>query len=193
LFEPFFTTKGVGNGTGLGLASCYGIIQQSGGHINVYSEVGHGTVFKVYLPRVLEGVAIPSRDRPGSTTPHGNERVLIVENEEPVRELAAMVLRDLGYTVVEAGDGAEAFRLTNTSNAGSFDLLFTDVGMPRMGGKELANWFRRAHPTTRVLFTSGYPDKSVVHNGELVAGIAFLHKPYTPQLLARKIRAVLDN
>lgn len=193
LFEPFFTTKGLGNGTGLGLATCYGIVKQSGGHIHVYSELGHGTTFKVYLPRVLDGVTVPARDTTGVTPPRGTERVLLVEDEQPVRELSALVLRELGYTVVEASDGDEALRLTKTSQTGGFDLLFTDVVMPRMGGKELAYWFRVAHPTTRVLFTSGYPDKSVVHNGELLAGIAFLHKPYTPQLLANKIRAVLDN
>ncbi|MEI6085651.1 MAG: PAS domain S-box protein, partial [Verrucomicrobiota bacterium] len=193
LFEPFFTTKGLGNGTGLGLATCYGIVKQSGGHINVYSELGHGTVFKVYLPRVLEHSAVPVTEVPPTAPPGGRERVLLVEDEAPVRELSALVLRELGYTVVEASDGDEALRLTKDNPAGGFDLLFTDVVMPRMGGKELAYWFRVAHPATRVLFTSGYPDKSVVHNGELLAGIAFLHKPYTPQLLAHKIRAVLDN
>jgi len=192
LFEPFFTTKGLGNGTGLGLATCYGIVKQSGGHINVYSEMGHGTAFKVYLPRVLERRAAAVAGPVTGVTPGGRERVLLVEDEQPVRELSALVLRDLGYTVVEARDGDEALRLTK-ENADAFDLLFTDVVMPRMGGKELAYWFRVAHPRTRVLFTSGYPDKSVVHNGQLLAGIAFLHKPYTPHLLAHKIRAVLDN
>lgn len=193
LFEPFFTTKELGNGTGLGLATVYGIIKQSGGHIHVYSERNRGTSFKVYLPRVQATAEAAPATETSTATPGGRERVLLVEDEEPVRELSACVLRELGYTVVEACDGDEALRLTKEMPGQSFDLLFTDVVMPRMGGKELAYWFRVTHPKTRVLFTSGYPDKSVVHNGELLAGIAFLHKPYTPQSLAHKIRAVLDN
>ncbi len=191
LFEPFFTTKGLG--TGLGLATCYGIVKQSGGHINVYSEVGRGTTLKVYLPRVVDPLQAPAPTTQPSDAPGGNERVLLVEDEEPVRELSAYVLRELGYTVVEARDGDEALRLTKEHGSGPFDLLFTDLVMPRMGGKELAYWFRLTNPQTRVLFTSGYPDRSVAHNGELVAGIAFLHKPYTPVLLAQKVREVLDN
>jgi two-component system cell cycle sensor histidine kinase/response regulator CckA len=193
LFEPFFTTKGVGQGTGLGLATCYGIIKQSGGHISVYTELGRGSTFKVYLPRAVEVAEAPVVAQPARTTPCGQERVLLVEDEEAVREMSAVVLRDLGYQVTAAVDGDEALRLTKQSGRESFDLLFTDLVMPRMGGKELAYWFRLTHPATRVLFTSGYPEKSMAHNGELVAGIAFLHKPYTPDLLARKVREVLDN
>ena len=193
LFEPFFTTKGVGQGTGLGLATCYGIVKQSGGHIDVYTELGRGTTFKVYLPRAVEAVTISASVLPARATPRGQERVLLVEDEQPVRELSALVLRDLGYDVVEARDGDEALRLTKAKGRDSFDLLFTDMVMPQMGGKELAYWFRLTHPATRVLFTSGYPEKSVAHNGELVAGIAFLHKPYTPAVLAQKVREVLDN
>jgi two-component system cell cycle sensor histidine kinase/response regulator CckA len=192
LFEPFFTTKGVGQGTGLGLATCYGIVKQSGGHINVYSELGHGTTFKVYLPRVVEPVATPS-SAPPRATPRGKERVLLVEDEQPVREMSALVLRELGYDVVEARDGDEAVRMTGAVGRDRFDLLFTDMVMPRMSGKELAHRFRLIHPGTRVLFTSGYPDKAMTHNGELVPGIAFLHKPYTPETLAQKVREILDT
>jgi two-component system, cell cycle sensor histidine kinase and response regulator CckA len=175
------------------LATCYGIIKQSGGHISVYTEIGRGTTFKVYLPRAIEVVEAPVPAQPPRATPRGQERVLLVEDEEAVREMSALVLRDLGYHVVAAMDGDEAVRLSGQTGRESFDLLFTDLVMPRMGGKELAYWFRLTHPATRVLFTSGYPEKSVAHNGELVAGIAFLHKPYTPDLLARKVREVLDN
>jgi two-component system cell cycle sensor histidine kinase/response regulator CckA len=193
LFEPFFTTKGLGQGTGLGLATCYGIVRQSGGHIGVYTEIGRGTTFKVYLPRATDTERVPVALLPAVGAPRGRERVLVVEDEEPVRELSAMLLRDLGYQVIEARDGEEALRLTKQAGADGFDLLFTDMVMPKMGGKELAYWFRLTHPSTRVLFTSGYPEKSISHNGELVAGIAFLHKPYTPDTLARKVREVLDN
>src|SRR5947208_14953977 len=154
LFEPFFTTKGLGNGTGLGLATCYGIIKQSGGHINVYSEPGRGTTFKVYLPRVAETVPAPLVTGGVTDSPSGRERVLLVEDEQPVRELSARVLRELGYTVVEARDGDEALRLTKENRNAGFDLLFTDLVMPSMGGKALAYWFRLTHPRTRVLFTS---------------------------------------
>ena len=193
LFEPFFTTKGLGQGTGLGLATCYGIVKQSGGHISVYTELGRGTTFKIYLPRAVEVAEVALTPGTGAGAPRGEERVLLVEDEVPVRELSALVLRDLGYRVVEACDGDEAMRLAKEPGRKSFDLLFTDLVMPRVGGKELAYWFRLTHPSTRVLFTSGYPEKAMAHNGELVAGIAFLHKPYTPDLLARKVREVLDN
>jgi two-component system cell cycle sensor histidine kinase/response regulator CckA len=193
LFEPFFTTKGVGQGTGLGLATCYGIVKQSGGHISVYTELGRGTTFKVYLPRVVEQATVPTTVLPARLTPCGEERVLLVEDEEAVREMSALVLRDLGYHVVEACDGDEALRLTKKDIRESFDLLFTDLVMPRMGGKEHAYLFRQTQPAPRVLFTSGYPEKSMAHSGELVAGIAFLHKPYTPDILARKVREILDN
>ncbi len=193
LFEPFFTTKGLGQGTGLGLATCYGIVRQSGGHIAVYTEVGCGTTFRVYLPRATGTERVPVALLPAVSTPRGRERVLVVEDEEPVRELSASVLRELGYQVIEARDGEEALRLTKQAGANAFDLLFTDMVMPKMGGKELACWFRLTHPNTRVLFTSGYPEKALSHHGETVAGIAFLHKPYTPDSLARKVREVLDN
>lgn len=193
LFEPFFTTKDIGQGTGLGLATCYGIVKQSGGHINVCTELGRGTTFKVYLPRTVESTTVPAAALPARVSPRGKERVLLVEDEQPVREMSALVLRDLGYDVVEARDGNEAVRLTKAIDRDAFDLLFTDMVMPRMGGKELAHWFRLTHPGTRVLFTSGYPEKAMANNGELVAGIAFLHKPYTPEILAQKVREVLEN
>lgn len=194
LFEPFFTTKGQGQGTGLGLATCYGIVKQTGGHINVYSEAGRGTTFKVYLPRVYDVTTVaPVTTETVPPCPGGTERVLLVEDEEPVRELAARVLRDLGYRVTTARHGQEALRLTRANLDQRVDLLFTDVVMPQMGGKELAYWYRLISPQTRVLFTSGYPDKSIVHNGEILPGLAFLQKPYTPAALAAKVREVLDK
>jgi PAS domain S-box-containing protein len=193
LFEPFFTTKEQGRGTGLGLATCYGIVKQTGGHIHVYSEPQRGTTFKVYLPRVHDAAEVAVASEPPRERPGGTERVLLVEDEEPVRELAACVLRDLGYTVLTARNGHEALRLAKSDPDHRVDLLFTDVVMPAMGGKELAYWYRLTHPDTRVLFTSGYPDKSIVHNGELMPGLAFLQKPYTPAALAGKIREVLDH
>jgi PAS domain S-box-containing protein len=191
IFEPFFSTKGE-HGTGLGLATVHGIVKQSGGHVAVYSEVGHGTTFKVYLPRV-EKTRTASGSRPGlSVMPRGSETILLVEDEDGVRALTRHVLRSCGYTVLEARDGGEAVRLAG-GHRGRIDLLVTDVVMPRMGGREVAQRTAGLHPRMRVLFLSGYTDDAVVRHGILEAEVAFLQKPFTPASLAQKVREVLDD
>jgi nitrogen-specific signal transduction histidine kinase len=190
LFEPFFTTKEPGKGTGLGLATCYGIVTQSGGNIWVYSEVGHGTTIKVYLPRADESVdASVAADE--ATHLLGTETVLLVEDEPAVRALAARVLRNLGYTVLEAMNGTEGLGVAQ-AHTGQIDLLLADVVMPEVGGKALSEQLTSQYLTMRVLFMSGYTDNAIVHHGRLDEGVAFLQKPFTPAALARKVRAVLD-
>ena len=159
LFEPFFTTKGIGEGTGLGLATCYGIVKQSGGHINVYSEPGQGTAFRIYLPRVNGTVDRTQRHGPQAEIPRGTETILIVEDEPAVRALAVVVLRELGYHMIEAANGEEAMQLITGLEQQPLDLMITDVVMPRMGGPHLAEALASRRPGTKVLFISGYPDK----------------------------------
>jgi two-component system cell cycle sensor histidine kinase/response regulator CckA len=192
LFEPFFTTKPAGKGTGLGLATCYGIVKQSGGHIAVYSEEDCGTTFKVYLPAILgetESITTPHREIKPS---RGHETILLAEDEPAIRELAATSLRELGYQVIEASDGSEAMRLAKKHGCKQIDLLLTDVVMPEMGGKELAYWLRAVSPDTRVLFTSGYTDRTVISTGALNPGTRFLQKPFPPSTLANEVRVTLD-
>jgi len=192
IFEPFFSTKGVGQGTGLGLSTCYGIVKQSGGHISVYSETGRGTTFKIYLPQV-ERQAIPVR-HPGSLElPRGTETILLVEDDPALREMAATLLRRLGYTVLAAANGVEALSLKQQRDTGHIDLLFTDVVMPHMSGKELADRVRALYPHTKILFTSAYTENAIVHQGVLDKGVVLLQKPFTPSALARKLREVLDH
>ncbi len=192
VFEPFFTTKGVGQGTGLGLSTCYGIIKQSGGHISVYSEPGRGTTFKIYLPQVEPQTKIPMQPRNSHDLPRGTETILLVEDDPALRELAATLLRRLGYTVLVAANGIEALSLKQQCDTGHVDLLFTDVVMPHMSGKELSERVRALYPHTRVLFTSAYTENAIVHQGVLDKGVALLPKPFTPSALARKVREVLD-
>jgi two-component system cell cycle sensor histidine kinase/response regulator CckA len=193
LFEPFFSTKGVGQGTGLGLSTCYGIVKQSGGHISVYSEPGRGTTFKIYLPQIetQAKISIPRLDSPD--LPHGTETILLVEDDPALREMAATLLRRLGYTVLTAANGVEALSLKHARNTGHVDLLFTDVVMPHMSGKELADRVRALYPHTKILFTSAYTDNAIVHQGVLDKGVALLQKPFTPSALAKKLREVLDQ
>jgi CheY-like chemotaxis protein len=193
VFEPFFTTKGVGQGTGLGLSTCYGIVKQSGGHINVYSEPGRGTTFKVYLPQVDAAAEIPARRAATPDLPRGTETILLVEDDPALREMAATLLRRLGYTILSAVNGIEALRLTQQRDAGHIDLLFTDVVMPHMSGKELADRMQASNPHTKVLFTSAYTENAIVHQGVLNKGVALLQKPFTPSALACKVREVLDQ
>ena len=192
LFEPFFTTKPSGKGTGLGLATCFGIVKQNTGHINVHSELGSGTTFKIYFPQVQSAIEpLRVRNRPTEVA-GGNETVLLVEDEPVVRELAVATLREKGYTVVEAVNGEEGLRLARQHD-GKIDLVLTDVVMPVMGGKEMADALRTSHPDTKVLFTSGYTEDALGHHGVLRPGILFLPKPYLTATLARKVREVLDE
>jgi PAS domain S-box-containing protein len=208
VFEPFFTTKGVGEGTGLGLSTCYGIIKQSGGHISVCSEPGRGTTFKIYLPQVEPQAKIPVQRLDSPDLPRGTETILLVEDDPALREMAATLLRRLGYTVLAAANGIEALSQKQQRDNGHVDLLFTDVVMPHftdvvmphftdvvmphMSGKELADRVQALHPHTRVLFTSAYTENAIVHQGVLNPGVALLQKPFTPSALAHKLREVLD-
>jgi len=193
LFEPFFTTKEQGKGTGLGLPTVYGIVRQSGGDISVDSESGKGTTFRIHFPRVQEPVEVwPAVDLAGEL-PRGNETLLLVEDEQVVREMEAMVLREQGYTVLEAADGEEALRLVETQPGSGIHLLLTDVSMPKMGGKELADRLKVRAPDMRVLFASGYTKNSIVHNGVVDAQVEFLPKPFSLVGLSHKVREVLDR
>jgi len=192
LFEPFFTTKAPGQGSGLGLAICYGIIKQHGGNIWVYSEVGVGTTFKIYLPRVEAATETPPQPAAELRLPTGTETVLLVEDEDALRPVAARMLRSLEYIVLTASNGAEALRVA-AAHPGSIDLALLDVVMPEGGGKELADHLVRIIPRLKVLFMSGYTDTAIVQQGWLDEGVAFLQKPFSPEALAWKVRQVLDT
>lgn len=189
IFEPFFTTKEKGKGTGLGLATVYGIVKQTGGDIWVYSEPGQGTTFKLYFPRVSEPLSEPGGD-PAATTRSGGETVLVVEDEQAVRDLTVRILRQLGYTILTASSGAEALDISE-AHGGHIDVLLTDVVMPNMSGRQLADHIQVKRPNTKVLFLSGYTENTVVHHGVLDAGVDFLPKPFSRENLSKKLREVL--
>jgi signal transduction histidine kinase len=193
VFEPFFTTKEVGKGTGLGLSQVYGFVRQTGGHIRVYSEPGHGTTVKIYLPRSQTGPEEQvHRPLPAATMLRGNEAILVVEDHDDLRAYSSGVLRDLGYQVYEAANAASAISFLESSRR--IDLLFTDVVLPdNLHGKNVADHARRLHPTIKVLFTTGYTRNAIVHNGRLDTGVNLLSKPFTFRALAEKVRTILDE
>ena len=192
IFEPFFTTKDRDKGTGLGLATVYGVVKQSNGYITVESEKGKGATFKIYFPRIEEAVAAPSESSRTPLTGRGSETILLVEDAEPLRKLAAMFLKANGYQVLTATDGEDALRVAS-QNAGPLHLLLTDVVMPGMNGRILANHLAPRHPQMRVLYMSGYTDTFIAGHGVLEEGIHLLHKPFTEEALTRKVREVLDE
>ncbi|HEX3983842.1 MAG TPA: response regulator, partial [Acidisoma sp.] len=191
-FDPFFTTKGVGQGTGLGLSQVYGFVKQSDGHIKIYSEVGEGTSVKVYLPRHQGAGAAGEIDGVPRPMPMGDAgtRILLVDDETAVRQVTAEGLRELGYTVIEAADGAQALALLDLNPA--VTLLLTDVMMPEMNGRQLADEARRRRPDLKVLYATGYTRNAVVHNGIIDPGVQLLPKPFTLAQLAAKLQEVLD-
>jgi PAS domain S-box-containing protein len=191
LFEPFFTTKEVGKGTGLGLSTVYGIVRESGGSIWVFSELGIGTTFKIYFPRLLERTSQAVRAKISDRPEAGTEAILLVEDDRSVRRLAVRVLRGAGYEVVEAGDGNEALR-SFEQRAGDFQLLLTDVVMPNMSGRQLAERLSRMQPGIKILYMSGYTDNAIERHGVLDPDTAFIGKPFTGKDLSKKVREVLD-
>jgi nitrogen-specific signal transduction histidine kinase/ActR/RegA family two-component response regulator len=191
-FEPFFTTKEVGKGSGLGLSMVYGFVKQSRGHVRIQSEPGRGTTVRIYLPRAADGAALASQEVRDGALPRGSEKILLVEDDALVREMVMMQLGNLGYRVVSAAGASEALGVLNAERG--FDLLFTDVVMPGgLHGLELADEARKICPGLRVIFTSGYAENAVVHDGRVDHGVHLLNKPYRRSELATKIRAALDQ
>jgi two-component system cell cycle sensor histidine kinase/response regulator CckA len=193
LFEPFFTTKGDGRSSGLGLATSYGIVRQSGGLIRVESEQGKGTTVQIYLPKV-EAPPPPAYKKPGAKKlPTGTETILVLEDDISVRHISVRILRTLGYHVIEAANGDDAQRLFSERTGGEIHLLLTDMVMPQMSGRYFANWLRQASPRTKVVFVSGYLEQSLHPGDRIENGMFFLPKPFDPEQLATTIRQVLDS
>lgn len=192
IFEPFFTTKEKGRGTGLGLSTVYGIVKQSGGFITVESSPGAGATFRIYLPRATDGAARYEKKTGAAAILRGTETVLLVEDEESVRKMACSTLEEFGYVVLEAADPRQALRLCREYR-GAIDLMVTDVVMPQMNGRELAEQAHKLRPRMRVLYASGYMDDETLRRHLLEEGVPFLEKPFTPETLARKVRETLDE
>jgi CheY-like chemotaxis protein len=192
IFEPFFTTKETGRGTGLGLSTVHGIVKQSGGHIEVYSEVGNGTTFKIYFPRVDEAAGaapVAAVLRPRTS---GRETILLVEDEPVIRRVVVQALTQEGYRIIAVEDGASALTMCGDA-AQPIDLLITDVVMPLMSGPQLVQRVASLRPSMSILYISGYTDRALIHQGQREAGTDFLQKPFTPETLARKVRGILDR
>jgi CheY-like chemotaxis protein len=192
IFEPFFTTKERGRGTGLGLSTVYGIVKQNSGHIDVQSEPGKGATFSIYLPRIDERPAIREGDEPTAARVRGSETILVVEDHEGVRGLIVGTLELCGFQVLQAADGQGALRQA-AQHAGTIDLLLTDVIMPGMNGKEVADQLAVLRPGIKVLFISGYSGELIAHRGVLDASVDYLPKPFTPDTLAAKVREMLGS
>ncbi|MAF53682.1 MAG: response regulator [SAR202 cluster bacterium] len=193
VFEPFFTTKGVGKGTGLGLSTCYGIVKQNGGFIKVKSEQGQGASFEAFFPAAKGAESSPKAEPDVNELPTGTETVLVVEDEPLVREIATSTLHRQGYNMLVAGNGLDALRIVDQSALGAISLVVTDVVMPLMGGKELAERLAECHPLIKVMFTSGYTDDQFSQAEMISERAAFVRKPFKPAELARKVREVLDR
>lgn len=191
IFEPFFSTKEEGKGTGLGLSTVYGIVKQSGGNIWVYTEPGHGTTFKIYFPRIEEAAEAMKQEEAADKSFRGTETILLVEDEEMVRDLAYEILGEMGYTVLAASNGEEALQICER-HKGPIHLMLTDVVMPKMSGGELAEASVRLYPEMKVIYMSGYTDSSVTRNGMLEPGVNFVQKPFSLLSLTEKVREVLD-
>ena len=193
IFEPFFTTKDEGKGTGLGLATSHSIVKQSGGHIEVESEPGQGTSFKVYLPFTKETYEAQAEQVDSFTLPQGTETILLAEDEPIVRNMVASMLHDQGYTVLQAINGEEALRVSQKNPGLEIQLLLADIMMPQMNGMELAGQLQIIRPNIRVLLTSGYFDGDIGQRGDGHSETPFIQKPFMPAAIARKIREVLDD
>jgi CheY-like chemotaxis protein len=192
VFEPFFTTKEKGKGTGLGLSTAYGIVKQSGGNIWVYSEPGKGTTVKFYLPRVDEPLGEVVERVVARELPRGDETIMVVEDDDEVRNLAIRILSGQGYKVLEAPQGVDAFLICG-EHEGPIHLLLTDVVMPKMSGRELAERLMSIRRDTKVLYMSGYTDNAIAHHGILEEGLNYIQKPFTVNALACKVREMLDK
>ena len=192
IFEPFFTTKAEGKGTGLGLSTVFGIVKQSRGHLSVHSELGEGTTFRVYFPRISAGAHVPISQRPSLEPAGGHETILVVDDDEPVRRAAADILRRHGYVVLEAANAGEAL-LVYEQDAATIHLLLTDLEMPLMSGLQLIERVLAVRPATRALLMSGCTGEALERHGLQGAGVAFLQKPLTPASLTAKVREVLGS